>query len=58
MKTLIIEQVANGWIVREHVHLPKEPMDPFVFYTVKELQEALPRFLVPPAASTPPDVKP
>lgn len=46
MKTIIIETVSNGWIVREHLPCPNVYQAPIaVFNRMIDLQTALPELL-------------
>jgi len=49
MKSLVIETVSNGWIVRPYANGPGWPScdPPFmaVFTTIEELQKAIPTML-------------
>lgn len=53
MKTILIEEVSNGWIVREPelLQYPGQPYQlpqpPFVYQRIEDLQNALPDLLGP-----------
>lgn len=51
MKTILIEEVSNGWIVRNHdpfsLNPSYKPGEIHVFQSIEELQNALPDLLAP-----------
>jgi hypothetical protein len=57
MKTLLIEQVSNGWIVKPldyrgaQAGFTQYPPEIAVFRTIEELQKALPELLAEPVVN-------